>query len=105
MNAMGQKAGIQMTRSRNTSVSPKVGLAVSPNLYALHEVDEVTSPTIDFAPALARRQTVASVTRHRAGLLDHEISSFTKLKIGDIIGGQAVAPNMGRRVSLPENAL
>jgi hypothetical protein len=94
-----------MTRSRNTSVSSKVGLAVSPNLYSLHEVEEVTSPTIDFAPALARRQTVASVTRHRAGLLEHELSSFSNLKIGDITSKQPVAPSMGRRVSLPENAL
>jgi hypothetical protein len=74
-----------------------------PNLYPLREVDEGI-PSFELAPGLARRQTVANVARHRAGLLDQDMSSFKALSVTDL-PGQTAAPNMGRRVSLPDNAL
>jgi hypothetical protein len=85
-------------------VSSKTGMNLLPNLYPLREVDEGLSLSFGLAPGLARRQTVANVARHRAGLLDQDMSSFKAMSVTDL-PGQTVAPNMGRRGSLPDNAL
>ncbi|CAG7849599.1 SubName: Full=Uncharacterized protein {ECO:0000313/EMBL:CCA71062.1} [Serendipita indica DSM 11827] len=92
------------SKSRSGSVSSKASMAPLPNLYPLREMDE-SATALELAPALARRRTVANVARHRAGLLESDSSPFLSVKTGDAIGLNTAAPGMGRRVSLPDNAL
>lgn len=95
---------IRSARSRSGSISSKASMNPLPSLYPLREVEESFSPSLELAPGLARRQTVANVARHRTGLLDHDLSSFKALSVTDL-PTQVAAPNMGRRTSLPNNAL
>ncbi|KAG8760454.1 hypothetical protein FRC14_003010 [Serendipita sp. 396] len=95
-------------QSRSGSISSKASMTPLPSLYPVHEVEEGNSGSLlEYAPALARRRTVANVARHRAGLLDQEEFSFKGIVNRPVEPAPAdvLAQGMGRRVSLPGNAL